>query len=79
LTLFPKGRAAHQARTDEAAARYETRGQAYVDHLYATGAEEPMSELEDLELDLSDDTTVPVDAAEVANIIKQQPTAVAGQ
>lgn len=71
LNLFPKQRAEHQAKMDNNEGKYLARGQAYVDHMYATGGEEPMTELEDLDLELGDDSTVAIDTAEVAKIIKQ--------
>lgn len=71
LNLFPKQRAEHQVKMDNNEGKYLVRGQAYVDHMYATGGEEPMTELEDLDLELDDDSTVAIDTAEVAKIIKQ--------
>lgn len=72
MTLFPKQRASHQEQVDVYAGHYQERGQAYVDHLYATGGEEPMEpdtligELKDESID-----TVPVDTGEVADLVKQ--------
>jgi hypothetical protein len=71
LTLFPKQRAAHQAKIDDTTAKYLARGHDYVDHLYASGGEEPMTEMEDMELDIDDSNTVPIDTAEVAKIIQE--------
>ncbi len=72
MNLFPKQRASHQDQMDAYAAHYQERGQAYVDHMYATGGEEPMEpdtligELKDESLD-----TVPIDTGEVADLVKQ--------
>lgn len=71
MVLYPHQRAAHQSKMDENAARYWARGQDYVDHLYATGGEEPMPESDDL-LDELDDNVVPVDVGQVADMVKQQ-------
>jgi hypothetical protein len=72
MNLFPKQRASHQEQMDAYAAHYQERGQAYVDHTYATGGEEPM-EPDTLIGDLKDESidTVPVDAGEVADLVKQ--------
>lgn len=72
MNLFPKQRASHQEQVDSYAAHYQERGQAYVDHMYSTGGEEPMEpdiligELKDESID-----TVPIDTGEVADLVKQ--------
>lgn len=71
MILYPNQRAKHQFKMDENAANYEARGQAYVDHLYATGGEETMPAPDgfmDESLDVED--TVPVNVDEVADIVK---------
>ncbi len=72
LTLFPKQRAAHQAKIDETTVKYLARGHDYVDHLYATSGEEPMSELENMGLEIDESDTVSIDTAEVAKIIQEE-------
>ena len=75
MILFPQQREKHQNTMDEQAAAYEARGQAFVDHLYATGAEESMPVPEgfmDVSLELGD--TVPVNVDEVADIVKESGT-----
>ena len=69
MELFPKQRAEHQAKMDNNEGKYLARGHAYVDHMYSAGGEEPMAEMEDLELD--DSNTVAVDAGEIAKLITQ--------
>lgn len=73
MILFPKQRASHQEQMDAYSAHYLERGQAYVDHLYATGGEEPMEPDSLLVTELKDDPieTVPVDTAEVADLVKE--------
>lgn len=73
LTLFPKQRAAHQDKMDATQMRYLARGQEYIDHLYATGGEEVMSEPEGFmdEMDIEESDTVPINVNEVATIIKE--------
>lgn len=70
LNLFPQGREKHQSHIDNNQGKYLARGQAYVDHMYATGSEEPMAEPDDAVLE-SEADTIPVDVRDVAKIIKQ--------
>ena len=69
MILYPHQRESHQNKMDQNALKYQMRGQDYVEHLYATGGEEQISEPDDFMTDLETDT-VPVDAGQVANIIK---------
>lgn len=73
MNLFPKQRASHQEQVDSYAAHYQERGQAYVDHMYATGGEEPMEPDTLLVGELKDESidTVPIDTGEVADLVKQ--------
>lgn len=72
MILYPNQREKHQLKMDENAANYEARGQAYVDHLYATGGEESMP-LPDGFMDesLESSDVIPVDVNEVADIVKE--------
>lgn len=69
MVLWPKQRGAHQSVMDEQAASYKARGQAYVDHLYATGGEEPMPENDDLSL-TGEIQPLPINIGQVADLVK---------
>lgn len=69
MVLWPKQRASHQATMDEQSAAYKARGQAYVDHLYATGGEEPMEAADDLSL-TGEIEPVPINVGQVADMVK---------
>lgn len=69
MVLWPKQRAAHQIVMDDHAAAYKVRGQAYVDHLYATGGEEEMPAADDLGLG-GEIEPVPINVGQVAAIVK---------
>lgn len=72
MILWPKQRAAHQIVMDDQAAAYKARGQAYVDHLYATGGEEQMPAPDDVSL-TGDIRPIPINIGQVANIVKDTP------
>ena len=69
MVLWPKQRAAHQVVIDDRTAAYKARGQAYVDHLYATGGEEPMPAGDDLSM-TGDIQPVPINVGQVADLVK---------
>lgn len=73
MNLWPNQRAAHNAEMEADAAQYQVRRQEYTDHLYTTGGEKPMDELDGLHDIMSDYPSIepiPVDVGEVADIIK---------
>lgn len=70
MVLWPKQRAAHQVVMDDHAAAYKARGQAYVDHLYATGGEEPMPAADDLSMG-GEIEPVPINVGQVAEMVKE--------
>lgn len=74
MVLWPKQRAAHQVKMDDQAAGYKARGQAYIEHLYATGGEEPMPAPDDLALG-GEIQPVPINVGQVADIVKSTPAA----
>jgi hypothetical protein len=69
MVLWPKQRAAHQVVMDDHAAAYKARGQAYVDHLYATGGEEQMPPADDLSMG-GEIQPVPINVGQVAEMVK---------
>lgn len=69
MVLWPKQRAAHQVTMDDQAAAYKARGQAYVDHLYATGGEEQMPVADDLSMG-GEIEPVPINVGQVADMVK---------
>ncbi len=69
MVLWPKQRASHQVTMDDQAAAYKARGQAYVDHLYATGGEEPMPAADDLSM-TGEIVPVPINVGQVADMVK---------
>lgn len=71
MELFPKQRAEHQVTIDQQAAKYQTRGQAFVDNIYANHGEVPMADPEDLFMEMGDIEPEEVNVDEVANIIKE--------
>ncbi|HNQ91668.1 MAG TPA: hypothetical protein PKI93_01920 [Alphaproteobacteria bacterium] len=77
LNLWPSQRATYQVNMDARAAEYEARGQAYVDHLYATQGEEEMPPADNLHMDeagSADQVVEPkdVDMNEVQSIVSRQ-------
>lgn len=70
MVLWPKQRTAHQATMDAQAQHYQSRGKEYVDHLYATHGEEPITP--DVELVPSEITPEPVQVDDVARIIRDK-------
>jgi rhamnose utilization protein RhaD (predicted bifunctional aldolase and dehydrogenase) len=69
MILWPKQRAAHQIVMDDHTAAYKARGQAYVDHLYDTGGEEPMPAADDLSMG-GEIEPVPINVGQVAEMVK---------
>lgn len=72
MVLWPKQRASHQGTMDAQAQHYQSRGQQFVDHLYATGGEEPMAP--DAELIPSEIDPQSVQVDDVARIIRDEAT-----
>lgn len=71
MVPWPKQRAAHQIVIDEHKEAYRARGQDYVDHMYATGGEEPMPDAAASIASIGDGLNPkPVNVEEVAEIVK---------
>lgn len=69
MVLWPKQRAAHDVVMADHTAAYEARGQAYVDHMYATGSEEPMEPDADFTMG-QEIQPVPINVGQVAEMVK---------
>jgi hypothetical protein len=70
MELWPNQRAKHFVQSQDAAARYEARGQNYVDHLYTTGGESPIEPAADYMADGQPEIDpVPVDVNQVSQIV----------
>lgn len=74
MVLWPNQRATHQVNIEEQGAAYKARGEAYVDHLYATGGETSLAP-ETGSMFSSDVQPVPIDITDVVNMIDQGETA----
>ncbi len=76
MNLWPNQRASHDQEMGIKAQEYQMRGQEYVDHLYATGGESSLQELDSIHDEAVDlypmIDPVEVNIDEVANIIKSK-------
>ena len=71
MNLYPATRGEYLVKSEDAAARYKARGDAYVEHTYATGGEERIAPPADFMAENEPLNTVPVDAGQVADIVKE--------
>lgn len=70
MVLWPKQRASHQELMETQKQHYNARGKEYVDHIYASGGETPVTP--DTELVPSEITPQPVQVDDVARIIRDE-------
>ncbi len=73
MNLWPNQRAKHLSASEDAAAKYKARGQAYVDHMYATGGEEPIAPDTEFVVDSASDVDpVRLNIKQVSDIVKDE-------
>ena len=77
MDLWPNQRAKHQVTMDEQAATYKSRGNDYVNHIYASGGEYPIEAPADFQSEVGLDL-YPVDVKQVADIVNES-TNITGQ
>lgn len=77
MELWPNQRAKYVVKSEENAAKYESRGRDYVAHLYATGGEEPSQAADDFMIETAPEfEPVAVDVNQVSDIVGEQAGAV---
>lgn len=77
MDLWPNQRAKYVIKSEENAAKFESRGRDYTAHLYATGGEEPIAPAGDFMYETEPEIDpVAVDVNQVSDIVGEQAGAV---